>query len=141
MQLFVQYKQTVISSVIPDEPYGPWSTELDFKPTKVTIDRPTGYEYEAFELDFDVNRGDKVYVLTIIYSSGDSFGSSTGNGEILWVFKDATKAKEVAKLYDNSESYTIDILTEKGTKIQLSNPAYGYFENVSSMEVDEFIVE
>lgn len=141
MQLFVQYKQTVISSVIPDEPYGSWSTELDFKPTKVTIDRPSGYEYEVFELDFDVNKGDKVYVLTIIYSSGDSFGNSTGNGEILWVFKDSTKAKEVAKLYDNSESYTIDILTEKGTKIQLSNPAYGYFENVSSMEVDEFIVE
>ena len=141
MKLFVKQVEITISANPPQEEYGSWSTDLHFSVEGVFLSKDRRYHYEEIEVDFDVKVGDEVHVLYMIYSSGDSFGSSTGNGEVIWVFKDKMLAVEVAKEYENTEEYSIFFTTEEGNIVKLSNPAAGYFENISSLNIKSFKVE
>lgn len=146
MKLFVQYTETTIDSYHSGEQYGEWSAEYDFKVRGVsTASFEAGthcrvdVREEEFEVDFEATPGDTIWVLTMIYSSGDSFGSSSGNGEVLWVFKSRELTEQAADQFeDDSEQYQIAIKTEGGADVVLSNPAYGYFENISAMYVEPF---
>lgn len=98
--------------------------------------------YEAFEVDFVVEEGDMVYVLDITYSTGDSFGHSDGDYEVMWVFKDRDVAAAAEKMiYANESALSLDIVVESGKVVQLSNPAFGYFNRLSSVNVEVFSVE
>lgn len=145
MKLFVQYQQTTVDSYHSGEEYGEWSADYDFKVQSVSTAsleskyRRYDYREERFEVDFEATSGDTIWVLSMTYSSGDSFGSSTGNGEVLWVFKSRKHAEQAADNFnENKDTYQIDIKTDGGADIKLSNPAAGYFENLGSMYVEPF---
>lgn len=146
MKLFVQYKSVCVEEYHSGEQYGDWSAEYDFTVKGVSTAslksgkyRQTDYLEEEFEVDFDATPGETIWVLSMVYSSGDSFGSSSGNGEVLWVFKSRELAEHVAsQVNDNSEQFQIAIKTDGGADIVLSNPAAGYFENISAMYVEPF---
>lgn len=138
--LYVQYEQNTISSYHSGEQYGDWSAEYDFRVTGVSLTPRSRCYEEEFGLP-EVKAGDAVFVLWMTYSSGDSFGSSTGNGEVLWVFKDAALALRAKQKFEADEdALQIEIETDDGTKFVLSNPAYGYFENLGYLEVSTFLV-
>lgn len=145
MKLFVQYQQTTLDSYHSGEEYGEWYADYDFKVHGVSTAshsseyRRYDYREEEFEVDFDATPGDTVWVLTMVFSSGDSFGSSNGNGEVLWVFKSRELAEQAAdQVEDDSEQFQIAIKTDGGADVVLSNPAAGYFENISAMYVEPF---
>lgn len=97
--------------------------------------------YEKFTVDFDAEPGDVVHVLTMEYSSGDSFGNSTGNYEVLWVFKDFKAATKTQNHVLNSgKNESLKIKVESGKTIKLSNPAYGYFEKITGVEITTFLL-
>lgn len=138
--VYVQYVQDTISSYHSGEQYGDWSAEYDFRVTGVSLTPRDRYSEEKLGLP-EVKAGDVVYVLWMTYSSGDSFGSSSGNGEVLWVFKDATLALRAKQKFEAAEdAYQIEIEADDGVKFVLSNPAAGYFENMGFCEVSTFLV-
>lgn len=140
MKLFVKYSELTVETNPAKEEYGDWSTELHFSVEGIFLTKDRYFSYEEIEVDFEVSLGDELYVLCMIYSSGDSFGTCRGNGEVIWVFKDKALALKLAKEFEDSKEYSIVFTTESGNLVTLSNPASGYFENVSSMNIESFKV-
>lgn len=125
-----------------DGPYEyTWSSSFSHEILGVQRECPDArrYMYEAFEVDFAVEDGDMVYVLDITYSTGDSFGHSEGNYEVMWVFKDQDVATAAEKMiYANEKKLSFKIVVESGEVVELSNPAFGYFNRLSSVNVEAF---
>jgi hypothetical protein len=99
---------------------------------------------EPFELDVDF--GDTIYVVTVVYGTGDTFGSDGGSCEVLEVFTDASEALEFANLAENppeptgKKTFMYDFYFDyKGKKYHRSWA--GYFEWLQEMRVDELRVE
>lgn len=142
MKIYVEYNETGDSG---SETHGEsrwdytWWSSNYFELKGVTLDLKTPYNVETFDVCFDAVDGDTVHVLYMIYSTGDTFGSSTGNGEVLWVFKDFEKAENAAKsLRENQNKYSIDILDEENNFVRLNNPGSGYFEHIERITIESF---
>lgn len=121
-----------------DEHYPSWSASYTFDIERVST---LIKGYDKFNVKFIVNKGDVVYVLYIEYSSGDSFGNSTGNGEVLWVFKDeflALQAKEYIE--QNGISNYFIFANEKDELVRIYNSYNGYFSGIESVEYKPFVV-
>jgi len=109
------------------------------KPKDSSIDN---HRYETFTVDFEAKRGDHVYVVTLVYSAGDSFGTAYGKHEVVWVFSDHDLAERLkTKLQRGQHDETMSVKTESGKKVKMSNPVAGYFESLMSIEIDTFVIQ
>lgn len=144
MELYVN-TTTTVSHWNDGEEYGQWETNKETTIHSVSLTKPkpktSDIWSEKFNVLFDTKVGDVVYVLYMTYSSGDSFGFSEGEHETIWLFKDKSLAEAARKEYENCNTYRIDIVVDSGETLKLTNPAWGYFENISSCDVLEFVVE
>jgi hypothetical protein len=145
MKVYVTYKQRCVYSKHSNEQYGDWNEIYDSEVTGVSLVKPDfeNYtQYEEIELgDVEVKEGDTIFVLSMDYDTGDSFGREEGRMEILWAFTDHYEAKEAARCVEqNKKEYSIKFETERGV-ITMSNPGYGYFEVIRGINVDEFTVD
>lgn len=140
MKLYVNHSSYCEYTERSDEKYGSWSTVLDPSVDGVRFtDYPIPYNGDEFEVCFDADIGDKVYVLWMVYSDGDSFGTCTGKHEVLWVFKDFSTAYRAKQTVESqSEGYSLEFVDEVGNLIKLSNPAYDYFSNITALNIDKF---
>ena len=104
-----------------------------------------------FELPFDIEPGEPVFVLSMTYRSGDSFGSSTGNMDVIWVFKDAKVAAKAKSIWQKccdgndptlgfDDRYSVKFPKETGDVITLCNPAAGYFERLEYLDLTTFLL-
>ena len=153
MMLYIEVDSSCLEDYWDGEQYGDWYQSLDFSIKSVHLQKPEYATYEEFEVPFDVVSGDEVHILWMMYSSGDSFGQSDGNHELIWIFKDKEVAKAAEISYTNiatnesinnncdHDSSMITIVIDSGEEMKLSNPAWGYFENVSSINLQTFKVE
>jgi hypothetical protein len=147
-QLYVAYTQICTNSEESEEEYGSWSKEHDFTVNSVHINNPKfseeyNYDFnvENIAVPVEVKSGDVVYVLSITYSDGDSFGSSSGEGEILYVFKDKVIGEAAEKIWGKDIDHSVNFQIDDGSYLTMSNPSYGYFSNVCSIDLIEFTVE
>lgn len=144
MKLYVNYNQVCVENQEAEEEYGDWYCAFRHYFNKVSLTPNINSEDdidEEFDVDYEVNIGDTVYVLYMEYSSGDSFGRSDGNIEIIWVFKSKELANSAKENYNAHQGASIiDCITDSGVRMSLSNPAYGYFENIENVDIKEFIV-
>jgi hypothetical protein len=144
MKLYVKTQSHCNSSYQEDKDYGDWHSDSSFSIEGVYASTPDGYNVELIDVPFDFKPGDAVFVLWMTYSSGDSFGHSEGNGEVLWVFKDAAVALAAKALWqkanDKDGHYAVEFIADSGMKVSLSNPAAGYFENLSSLDLSAFLI-
>ncbi len=148
MKIYVQHKQYCTNSTQSDESYSEWSASYDSEITGASLSPK--YGDEEFEVSFECTPGIPVFVLSMTYTTGDSFGSSSGNLEILWVFKDpetALNAKQVWETacynHDNSltyDDYSVQFQDEQQNIITLSNPAIGYFEKIENINLSIFLL-
>ena len=131
-----------------DEEYGDWSAE--------TIHHITGAikvkEKEYFNLEVNDNFLNKeVYLLYILYSRGDSFGTGSGNIEYLDIFENYDKALEVKKIidddYEEKPNYTFEpsdlfYTKENGNIVKIPTHIYrGYFEHLESVNILKIIIK
>lgn len=131
MKLFVGYKDHVIRQRHSDEPYSRWSETHQFLVRGVCTHSRT-WDSEVFEVAFDVEPGTPLFVVWMTYTTGDSFGQSSGNGEIIWVFRDSNAAFVAMNLYNaafkmDEVANSITFNDGEGNKITMSNPASGHF--------------
>lgn len=137
MKLYVEYNETVISERNDVWGDGDWSRQVDFEIRGVSENKPTQFLYDEFNVCFD--QTSIVYVLYIRYDTGDSFGCSHGEGEIIWVFSELTFAKEAAATFrEHEDEFSVTITDEHGNNITLSNPAAGYFQQLTEVVVEKF---
>jgi len=152
MKLFVRYKCECVEDYWDGEQYGDWYKNNEFVVYGVSLSSMNawgklGNQEQEFEVDYDCVAGDKVYVLAMWYSTGDSFGHEDNNEEIIWVFKNESVANaaynEWTKACDkqNTESYSVALHLDNGQVVDFSNPAAGYFEHLQDLQVIEFEVE
>lgn len=98
-----------------------------------------------------VKNGDQLYLLYAIYSTGDSFGFDEGSITFIDVFKSKEKAdaayaavakgKKVESPYGGSPSDGYEYLNEAGTLVKCGfAPWAGYFERLSSLNLESFVV-
>ena len=131
-----------------DEEYGDWSAK--------TIHHITGAvkvkEKEYFNLEVNDNFLNKeVYLLYILYSRGDSFGTGSGNIEYLDVFENYDKALEVKKIIEEdceqnpiytSEANNLFYTKENGNMVKIPTDIYkGYFEHLESVNILKIIIK
>lgn len=92
MKLWVNYTKDLENSesdINYDGDYVSWSEDYNYSVNSVTLSSIVGnYDYDEFEVPFEVAEGDEVFVVYARYSDGDSFGTARGKGEIIEVFKD-----------------------------------------------------
>lgn len=124
--------------------YVNWDETSNFRVVGVQTDNPGGYNSEEFEVDFDLADGDQVYVLYMIYTTGDSYSTSPGNGDIIWVFKDkelgiaaGKKFKEHSEQRSHSK-FSVNFEVDGGRNITLPNQAAGHFESLEKLELLTF---
>lgn len=125
---------TIITRENNGEPYDGEDTSTDWTFGEVSLLKGS----ESFETDFDVNDGDKIYVVVAVWSTGDSFSHhSQGESEIFGVFKTEEEADNFKTYFEtvSTDNYYVDW---GGRKIHL--PWYGYFEHLDYVEVLKRIV-
>lgn len=141
-QIYVAYTEEVTDSYQSPEEYGDWSSHNHFSVNRVFLNKPAHAMYtEEFSTGFNVNVGDELHVLYIRYGTGDSFGHASGYGEVQWVFKDINVATEAAKIWETPDAWLVKFKIEDGSIIELSNPSYGYFEKLESVDIETMIVQ
>lgn len=143
MKLYIDYTYKMVENYHSGEQYGDWYEKWDFEINSVFVRQPKSVNrVETLDVDYEVSVGERVYVLYMRYSSGDSFGRSSGNAEIIWVFKSKEVAEATKVLWENiGDEWGVETVTDSGKSLKLSNPAAGYFENVSSINLETYIVE
>jgi hypothetical protein len=140
-KIHVETTSNTLSHQRAKKRYGNWSAEYTFGVEGVSLNKDAYFSPHEFEVPYEVNTGDVIFVLSMTYSSGDSFGTSRGHGSVLYVFKDKNLATEAAKLIRQDEdAYTFNFKTEDGSIKEVRNPASGYFEHITTVSLQGFIV-
>lgn len=136
------YSNLCLDSYQSEKYYGEWWADYSFSVDSVSISDEKRYEGDSEKFNLDVEVGDIVYVVYITYSDGDSFGRSTGKGEVVWMYKEKRKAEDCAESVEKFKGrYSINIETEDGQVVSWSNPCSDYFSQLEDVVVKEMIVE
>jgi hypothetical protein len=108
------------------------------------LTRKAGY-WDTFEIP-KAWEGKEVFVVWVVYSTGDSFshsenGSSEGIG-IYSTLEEAQGVKEMIEADDKAKShacgYSFSLVLPSGQK--LSTPWKGYFESLTTVEINRDVV-
>jgi hypothetical protein len=141
MKVFVQGNSEVLSQKRAKKQYDSWSAEYSYSVSGIGLTNEAYFSAHEFELPYDVKIGDQLFVVFVTYSTGDSFGTARGQGDVVAVFKDQNLAFEAAREIrkdENADEFLF--LMEDGTKQKFHNVASGYFEHITTIGVQGFIV-
>lgn len=103
--------------------------------------------YRALPVDDDVKVGDKFYAVIAVYSTGDTFGHSSGSElELVSLHKSEELAKKNASVIETrdrntGERYSVEIELDNGEILKRYCPWDGYFESLDYVEYREFTIE
>ena len=141
MKVCVEYTSQCVFSEREDAPYGAWSERLESYINAVyVIDDSYKHSYRG-EVFLVPDGTEKVYVVSMEYSTGDSFGRSEGELAIIHCTANEDAAHRLAKkITKNSNEFTINFEDDFGREIQIGNPGAGYFESIDCVSVDAFDV-
>jgi len=118
---------------------GDTHTSWTFGDAYVSDDKKYG---EYIEVDFDVKRGDTVYLIGVIWSDGDSFGhDDCSRFELFAAYKDKDKALEAVKILEDTSTGSWDKKIKLPDGYELTYiPWNGYFESLDSVELFERVI-
>ncbi len=103
----------------------------------------TFYDELDFPVDFEVKKGDVVFIVVVTFEDGDTFGRSCGNVCVVDIFKDEKEAETLASIiYGDEKKCDKDDLFDRQAKRSYKGyaPWHGYFERLENVEVQKFIV-
>lgn len=139
MRVCVSYDEICTHSYHDGEEYGSWEKSYSSSIEEVYIlgdNEQALYCSEVFLLPDGI---EKVYVVSMIYNTGDSFGCADGKISIIHCTADEIAAHTIAKMIqENPDTYSFKFTDDLGREINLYNPGSGYFESISHVDVDTF---
>jgi len=128
-KFFVHYTETRTKYTSKGGQFGEWSEALDFKVSGVWSKAHTSYHEEFTLLQKYPSPGTPIFVVVIRYSTGDTFGNSTGHGAIVGCHTEYEYAT-LQKSYLDKQDWSV----AEGTGA-LYKSWVGYFEHVESIEI------
>lgn len=145
--LYVSIDSKCIHSYYEDCEWGSWEETYTNSLDGVSLDKDRFYCPESAPIDFEVVKGDIVYVVWCEYSGGDSFGSGTRNHtDVIHIFKDKDLACDAYRILDGSDgegynNWTVKFKSDSGEEMSYCRPWLGYFDSLDEIHVEEVIVE
>lgn len=151
----VNINQSLESEQLAEEEYGSWEDCYSNQFEKISKAK----EIPDVVSDFDIQKGEKCWVVWVEYSSGDSFGMSENcSTEVCGVFRDKKCAQELERAikeqnrvysqgeFEFGESWEDQnkfyFKTSDGQEFQYGFcPWYGYFEVLENVYVEESVME
>lgn len=141
MRICVTYNEMCTNSYHSGERYGDWSESYLSWVTgayRIGDDEKTPYNSETFLVPDDAT---EVFVVYMIYDTGDSFGRADGKISIIHCTSNEEAADKLAKMItENPDEYTIKFTDDFGRKISLYNEGAGYFQDISYVGVERYSV-
>lgn len=92
------------------------------------------YYGDGLGKDLDVNAGDTVYAVVVVYTTGDSFGRDGGQTKVLDAFTDPAEAAALAQRATEHDSNK-DGYGFQHNGVDYYTPWCGYFESLDSIDV------
>lgn len=137
------------------ERFGRWEKENSCSLTKISRSRDfvNKWGHYSYKVPDEVYDAKMLYVVTVTYSSGDSFGTSTGNFTVAFVTEDADEALKVKNSiedndkFEKSRRYTfldktgndswVKVLKHSPKSVNgVYSPWTGYFESIESVDIE-----
>jgi hypothetical protein len=102
------------------------------------------YKTVDLPVSFEIDPKRTYYLVSVIYSTGDSFNRHDGEVDYIELYESSAMANATKKMIENSykakdkeERYSIEILNNEGVMYQISSSAWtGYFERLEEVRVD-----
>ena len=117
-----------------DKPYGDWQASYATYFGNVSRDKDllNKWNFEARKVSDEVYNVDLIYVIWVQYSDGDSFGHSTGHGQLAYATTDPEEAIEIEEKILKGELDWID-----SPNSICSYPYWdGYFNGIERVHVE-----
>jgi len=143
MRIWITYTQEYLGGGELLDPEEEWSDRADEEYSwdldQVSIGEPArtyndrvrcGVIDDGKWVDQDVEIGDSVFVVCVIYATGDTFGQTLGQGTVVCVCKDARSAEFLSKQIHNGD---------KPECISFA-PWHGYFESLTDVRIEPRII-
>ncbi len=154
-ELYFEIQSTCLRDYHSGEQFGEWESCYDQRLSKISrnsklLDK---YGFEAHKVPDEVYNAKSLYVVVVIYSTGDSFGHSRGNISLAFATEDPDEAiavKESIELEDehnnaysrsqkkaNEKEFWSNKFREHPKSLNTSNYTWnGYFESVEHVKVE-----
>lgn len=126
----IDYRTYCYDSYRSPEPYGEWREECSFHmEDSFEITDEEGY-YDLL-VDFEPQTDTPYHVVYCVYSSGDSFGRSSGNHSFLAFVKTVEEARKLVDVFSKTgeNDYCVKV---DGVDYYL--PWKGYFESLETLD-------
>lgn len=141
IKVLVEYEERCTHSEREKVQFGSWSENYSSSITnvrRISDDEDRPYHSEVFTVPEGT---EQVYVVYMIYSTGDSFGRSEGNIDIVHCTASEDAAHELAdRITKNPDEYTIEFKDDFGRDIKISNRGAGYFEHIDYVAVECYTI-
>lgn len=141
MRICVTYDEFCTHNEREGVEYGSWSEHYDSSVTgayRIGDDEKAPWDSETFVVPDDAT---EVFVVYMIYSTGDSFGNADGKIDIMHCTSNEEAADALAKqVVENNESFSIKFTDDFGREISIDNRGAGYFEHIDHIGVERFTV-
>jgi hypothetical protein len=141
MRICVTYDELCTHSHHSGEQYGDWSESYSSSVTgayRIGDDDQAPYESETFLVPDDAT---EVFVVYMIYDTGDSFGHADGKISIIHCTVSEEAADKLAKtITEKHDEFTIKFTDDFDREISLYNPGAGYFESISYVGIERYDV-
>jgi hypothetical protein len=141
MELYVKTTENCEDCSSKNKDFYSWSENCSFIIEGVYSKK----QPKAEKFILDVKKGDTVYALVLNYSTGDSYGSSVGKGELIWLFSEKDFAQRVYYEYMNNIReplmyLMLEVDKKQFKRTKIGNVVNGFFESLLSLDIEEFKV-
>lgn len=89
---------------------------------------------------YSIDPSEKAYAVYMVYSTGDSFHTEDGCMEVMMVNQNFEMVEKniaaIKKACEGDGEWNIELFTDDGTVVKLSNPAAGYFEHLETADYE-----
>lgn len=139
--VWTMVKSYITENYSDGEPYGDWRTAMAYQGVEVKLNGhgQIGYYSDEVEVSFEPKVDQVVWVVVVEYSSGDTFGRSSGNTTVVGVYDDGVVASIVkGKIEDDykDKSNSFDQIKIEGQPDIYTYTWKGYFESLENVHVE-----
>jgi len=134
-ELHVEIKSSCVYDECEGVQFGSWEKKFDETVVKISRDYKilNRFVFSSYKVPDEVYNATYVYIVAVTYSSGDTFGSSSGNTAIAFITEnpeEALKAKDAVECNWSKPEWS------KHPKNVAQYPSWtGYFESVENVKI------
>lgn len=144
-ELMISLEIDTVSDYWDGETYGDWSTQYSYRSATATLGGggQLGWHSERVDVKDSVEELTPLWLVVVVYSSGNSFGNSSGNATVAAVCysEEEAQAVEAAINTDYRENYNSFENIVVGDYEIYPYSWKGYFESLEHITIEKVRVE